>query len=86
MIKNTWIDSAWREEHDGVKIIPLAWVVEKFLMKNISTKTYFFPLVTSRTYSIRLTANSTILRKFGGHRSIAKIRGYRLAILANPNS
>ena len=26
-------------------------------MKNISQKTYFFPLVTSRTYSIRLTAN-----------------------------
>ena len=27
-------------------------------MKNISPqKTYFFPLVTSRTYSIRLTAN-----------------------------
>ena len=26
-------------------------------MKNISPKTYFFPLVTSRTYSIGLTAN-----------------------------
>ena len=26
-------------------------------MKNIYQKTYFFPLVTSRTYSIRLTAN-----------------------------
>ena len=26
-------------------------------MKNFSPKTYFFPLVTSRTYSIRLTAN-----------------------------
>ena len=26
-------------------------------MKNISQKTYFFSLVTSRTYSIRLTAN-----------------------------
>ena len=32
-------------------------VVEKFFMKNISQKTYFFLLVTSRTYSIRLTAN-----------------------------
>ena len=26
-------------------------------MKNISQKTYFFPLVTSRIYHIRLTAN-----------------------------
>ena len=50
------MDPAWREKHDGVKIIPLL-LVEKLFMKNISPKTYFFSLVTSRTYSIRLTAN-----------------------------
>ena len=51
------MDPTCREEHDGVKIIPLALVVEKLFMKNISQKTYLFSLVTSRTYSIRLTAN-----------------------------
>ena len=35
----------------------LAKVVEKLFMKNISPKTYFFLLVTSCAYSIRLTAN-----------------------------
>ena len=30
-------------------------------MKNISPKTYFFPLVTSRSCSIRLTANRRVL-------------------------
>ena len=56
-IINKWIDSAWREEHDGVKIIPLFLVLEKLFMNKHFPKTYFFPLVTSRTYSIRLTAN-----------------------------
>ena len=38
--------------------LPLVQVVEKLFRKNISPKkTYFFLLVTSRTYSIRLTAN-----------------------------
>ena len=58
--KNIWIDPAWREEYDGVKIIPLALVVSSWEVtheKNISQKTYFFPFVTSRIYSICLTTN-----------------------------
>ena len=47
--------------------------------KNISKKTYFFPLVTSRTYS-------RLIKLLGwpptrGHRSIAEIQGYHLTIL-----
>ena len=34
--KNIWIDPARREEHNGVKIIPL--VVEKLLMKTLFTR------------------------------------------------
>ena len=34
-ITNIWVNPAWREEHDGLKIIPLAYVVEKLFMKNI---------------------------------------------------
>ena len=31
-IKNIWIDAAGRKEHDGVKIIPLALILEKLFM------------------------------------------------------
>ena len=34
-ITNIWVDPAWQEEHDGFKIIPLALVIEKLVMKNI---------------------------------------------------
>ena len=57
-IKHIWIDPAWRGEHNGVQIIPLSSVLEMlFMNKTLRQKTYFFSLVTSRTYSIRLTAN-----------------------------
>ena len=57
-IKRIWIDPAWREEHDGVKLVPLAYVVQKiFMKKHYPQKTICLSLVTSRTYSIRLIAN-----------------------------
>ena len=72
------MELTWREKHDGVKIIPLAWVVEKLFMKNISPKPTFslwWPLVL------------TVLGwpPIGGHRSIAEIQGYHLAILQSYN-
>ena len=32
------VDRAWREEHIGVKIIPLTYVVQKVLMQNVFPK------------------------------------------------
>ena len=40
-----------------MKIVPLALVVEKLFMKKHFQKNVLFPLVTSRTYRIRLTPN-----------------------------
>ena len=34
--KSLSVDPAWREEHSGVKIIPLTYVVQKLLIKNVS--------------------------------------------------
>ena len=34
--KSISVDAAWREEHSGVKIIFLTYVVQKLLTKNIS--------------------------------------------------
>ena len=36
MSKSISVDAAWREEHSGVKIIPLNYVVQKLLIKNVS--------------------------------------------------
>ena len=34
--KSISVDPAWWEEHSGVKMIPLTYVVQKLLIKNIS--------------------------------------------------
>ena len=34
--KSISVDLAWWEEHSGVKIIPLTYVVQKLLIKNVS--------------------------------------------------
>ena len=48
-IKNIWIDAAWRDEHDGVKIIPLDLILEKLFMNKhfppIRTFSVWWPLV-----------------------------------------
>ena len=41
-IQNKWIDPACREEHDGVKIIPVAKVVEKLFMKETFPQNVIF--------------------------------------------
>ena len=68
--KNIWIDPTWRVEHDGVKIVPLALVVKKLFMKK---RTFFlwWPLIL------------TVLGwpPIWGHRSIAEIQGYHLAMV-----
>ena len=33
--KSISVDPAWREEHNGVEIIPLSYVVQKLTIKNI---------------------------------------------------
>ena len=33
---NISVDAPWQEQHSGVKIIPLAYVVQKLLIKNVS--------------------------------------------------
>ena len=75
MITNIRIDPAWREEHDGVKIIPLAWVVEKlFTEKNISEE---------RDFDLWWGLVLTVLGwpPIWGHRWIAEIQGYHFTIL-----
>ena len=37
-LKSISVDLAWREQHTGVKIIPLTYVVQKLLIKNIILK------------------------------------------------
>ena len=41
-IKNIWSDVAWREEHDGVKFIPLALILEKLFMNKHFQKNVLF--------------------------------------------
>ena len=38
MSKSISFDRAWRDEHIGVKIIPLTYVVQKLLIKTFSQK------------------------------------------------
>ena len=56
--KSILFDPAWREEHNGVKIIPVTDVVQKLLLKTIKKRTYdiWWPLVRT-VHTIDWTAN-----------------------------
>ena len=56
--KSISLDPAWREEHNGVQIFPLSYVVQKLMIKTFFPKnTQFWPLMTSGARTIDRTAN-----------------------------
>ena len=76
--KHIWIDPAWREEYDGVKIFsPSLSSWEVIHEKNISPK---------RTFSLWWPLVLTVLdwSPIWGHRSIAEIEGYPCRVGLRP--
>ena len=64
-------DAPWQEEHDSVRIIPLAFLVQKlFAINDFCQKRLFWPFLTSIAYSVEDSSNLTTFWRKSSSRAI----------------